>query len=98
MRPASSDEKRALDPRMKRVRVRVRVLSEEGLVLCFHLRLSAHVICNFRLKTTMQFRVLYPVFFLRVFTEKNNSCYKEDVFIIFDDLQVQNSPLQISFS
>lgn len=68
MQPASSDEKRALDPRTKRRRVRV--LSEEGLVLCFRLRLSAHVICNFRLKTTMQFRVLYPVFFLRVFTEK----------------------------
>ena len=59
MRPASLDEKRALDPRTERnetKRRRVRGLSEEGLVLCFRHRLCAHVICN------NQFRVLYPVF------------------------------------
>lgn len=92
--PASSNKKRALDPRTKRRRVRI--LSKEGLVIYFRHRLRAHVICNFRFKTTMQFRVLYPGFYYG-FSREKNSCYKED-FIIFDDLQVQNLPLQISLS
>lgn len=67
--PASSNKKRALDPRKKRRRVRI--LSEEGLVLYFRHRLRAYVICNFRFKTTMQFRVLYPVFFYGFSRKKN---------------------------
>ena len=60
-----------------------------------------------------QFRVLYPVFFFFFFNRnlkekicvvtaiilyRDDTLDEEDVLIIFDELEVPNSPLQISFS
>ena len=50
----------------------------------------------------IQFRVLYPVFFLtfhgKLMMYADDTHDKQDVLIIFDELQVQRSALEISFS
>ena len=82
-------------------------MSAGGLVLCIRPCLCAHVICYFELKTNSF--ALLTVVFLRVFKEKSrvtipimlsmdDKLDEEDVLIIFNQLDVQNSPTYISFS
>ena len=78
-----------------------------GLVLGFRPRLRVHVICYFKLKTT-RFAFftlfLFCLFFSHIFKEKicvtteimlcmYDTLHEDDVLMIFDELEVQNSHL-----
>lgn len=88
-------------------RKRVQVLSARGLVHCFRPCLGAHLICSLSLKKASFARIILV---FHVFSRKKSirvtaamklymdDTLEEDVCMIFDELEVQNSPLKISSS
>ena len=79
-------------------------LSARSLVLCFRFRprLRAHVIYYFRLKTTncAFFTLIFHLFSRKnigattaIMLYVNETLHEEDVLMIFDELEVQNSHL-----
>lgn len=83
-------------------RKRVRVLSAGGLVHCFRPCLRAHLICSLSLKKASFARIILV---FHVFSWKKSirvtaamklymdETLEEDVCMVFDELEVQNSPL-----